>query len=280
MLLTANLAVTGRVAWTPGGTAFVFSRLVHDGIVHRFLEDNCPNPEYELCKYRAQLPHHANDFLWHQGSEGPFALIGGWEGGAEEMREIALESVRQYPGLHLATAVRATLKQLVEVGTGWGIVHDVWDAYGHIEHLTPEAVPAAHSARQRHGQLHFEAINRLHVPIAWLSLAALAAFLLAAWRRREFTPFGQLGATIAVALLANAFVCGALSNPHDRYGTRMVWIATLFIAIAVARALPAFRIAPAVSAESVRIERPLSGSGEELAPSRLAASTQRFKNER
>ncbi|MCC6946231.1 MAG: hypothetical protein IT539_00555 [Bradyrhizobiaceae bacterium] len=44
LLLTANFAVTGRIVWTPGGTAFVFSRLVQDGIVHRFLEDNCPDP--------------------------------------------------------------------------------------------------------------------------------------------------------------------------------------------------------------------------------------------
>ena len=256
MLLTANFTVTGKLVWTPGGTAFAFSRLVHDGIIHRFLEDNCPDPRYELCKHRAELPHHANDFLWHQGAEGPFAAIGGFDGGAEEMREIAIESLWQYPGLHLVTAAKATFDQLFAVGTGWGIVYDVWDAYGHIENLTPESVPAAHSARQRHKQLNFEPLNRLHVPVAWLSMGVLALFLLLAWRRRDFAYFGPMAATFSAALLANAFVCGVLSNPHDRYGARIIWIAVLFVAVALARALPVLRTRPVRSepAEQTKTE--------------------------
>ena len=34
---------------------------------------------------------------------------------------------------------------------------------------------------------------------------------------------------VALAILANAVVCGALSNPNDRYGARMVWLATLVV---------------------------------------------------
>ena len=34
---------------------------------------------------------------------------------------------------------------------------------------------------------------------------------------------------MALAILANAAVCGALSNPNDRYGARMVWLATLVV---------------------------------------------------
>lgn len=238
MLLAANFAVTGKLAWTPGGTAFVFSRLVHDGIVHRFLEDNCPDPRFELCNHRAGLPRHANDFLWHDGDGGPFAAIGGFYGGGAEMRGIALESLRQYPGLHLWKAVRATVEQLLAVGTGWGIVHDVWDSYGHIEQLTPEAVPAAHGARQRHGELDFAALNRLHVPVAWLAMGVLALAVLLASRGRGFAGSGALAATLAAALLANAFVCGVLSNAHDRYGARMAWLAVLFAAVALLRAVP------------------------------------------
>ena len=37
-------------------------------------------------------------------------------------------------------------------------------------------------------------------------------------------------------LLANAFVCGALSNPHDRYGARVVWLASFAVALAALRA--------------------------------------------
>jgi hypothetical protein len=34
-----------------------------------------------------------------------------------------------------------------------------------------------------------------------------------------------------LALLGNAFICGALSNPHDRYQSRLVWLATLIVAM-------------------------------------------------
>jgi hypothetical protein len=244
LLLTTNFAVTGKLVWTPGSTAFMFSRLVHDGIVHRFLEDNCPDPRFKLCNYRARLPDNANDFLWHEGDRGAFGQIGGFDGGAKEMRTIAIESLWQYPGLHLWTAFKSMVAQLFAVGTGWGIVHDVWDAYGHIESLTPDAVPAAHNARQRRNELDFRSLNALHEPVAWLSMALLGLMLLLAWRFRAFAYCGPMAATFSLALLANAFVCGVLSNPHDRYGARIVWIATLAVAAVIARAIPALRTRP------------------------------------
>jgi hypothetical protein len=39
-----------------------------------------------------------------------------------------------------------------------------------------------------------------------------------------------------VALLGNAFICGVISGPHDRYGARMVWVATFVVLMALFRA--------------------------------------------
>jgi hypothetical protein len=58
---------------------------------------------------------------------------------------------------------------------------------------------------------------------------------LAAWRPR-FADLGALATTIMLAILANAFICGALSNPHNRYGARMVWIASLAVLLVPLRA--------------------------------------------
>ena len=35
------------------------------------------------------------------------------------------------------------------------------------------------------------------------------------------------------AVLANAAVCGVFSNPHDRYGARIVWLAGLTVLVAI-----------------------------------------------
>ena len=54
-------------------------------------------------------------------------------------------------------------------------------------------------------------------------------------RRTLATEIGELTAVVGLALMANAFVCGALSNPHDRYGARMVWLAVFAIMLAIAQ---------------------------------------------
>ena len=54
-----------------------------------------------------------------------------------------------------------------------------------------------------------------------------------AWRRRLPEGLGELATVCILAILANAFVCGALSNPHDRYGARMVWLATVAAGLAL-----------------------------------------------
>jgi hypothetical protein len=108
------------------------------------------------------------------------------------------------------------------------------------------------AARQQHGDIGFDTINRLHIPVALGSMVLLLAWIGLGLRRRRLAPFGLMAATAAVAILANAVVCGALANPHNCYGARIVWLAPL-IALMVPLAL-AF---PATSPErDVRGARP------------------------
>jgi hypothetical protein len=71
------------------------------------------------------------------------------------------------------------------------------------------------------------------MPDVLVPLMVMSLWLLG-FRRRQLgraEPFGLA----AIALLGNAFICGALSNPHDRYQSRTVWLATLIVAMAAAR---------------------------------------------
>ena len=238
----ANFAITGELAWTPGSIAFPFSRLVHDGVVQRFLVDNCRKGEerYKLCTHLDRLPPTGDDFLWGDEPDDAFTRIGGFLYGGPEMTAIAAKSLVQYPILHISTAMLATAQQIVMVKTGDGLVMWVWDTYGVIERLFPQVMASSHTALQRYGLLYFGSLNLLHEPLALVSLALLPFLLLLAYHRREFADLGQLAATISLSVLVNAFVCGALSGPHDRYGARMVWIAAFVVAIATARFVPLF----------------------------------------
>jgi hypothetical protein len=225
-----NFIYSGHFAWTPGGSSFIFSRLVQDGIAQRYLADNCPDATIKLCKFERQIPNTADDFLWHQGPKGPFVSIGGWVDGADEMRHITLESLTMYPWLHAKTALYSTGLQLVRVKSGDGLVREVWSAYEAIARLYPESNIAVNTSRQRFNliQRTIDFLNRFHVPLALGSMALLPLLLLLAWSRGRLTDLDKLAATLVLALLANAFVTGVLSNPHHRYGARIAWAAPFF----------------------------------------------------
>lgn len=251
MLLAANAALSGRLAWTPGGYGIAFGRMLQDGIVARYLKDHCPDARLKLCPYRDQLPATADEFLW---SYSVFNQLGRFSGLDDEMRTIVLESLVDYPGQQVAAAVTATLDQLTLVATGAGIHDELPHTYGIIEKFIPGEVPAMQAARQQRGEFDFTRINRLHVPAAWLSMALVLASLLRL-RRDRADPLALLGATVVLAILANAFVCGVLSGPHDRYGARIAWIATLAVAMIALRVLADLR-SPAAAGHQTVIAAP------------------------
>jgi hypothetical protein len=233
MLLVMNLAFSGQLAWTPGGFGIAFGRMLQDGIVKRYLHDHCPDVQLKLCPYRNELPTDADEFLW---SYGVFNELGRFDGLGEEMRHIVLHSLKDYPLQQIGTAVAATASQLRLVGTGYGTHNEIWHTYGIIKRFIPTEVRAMQQARQQRGELGFELINRVHVPIALGSMVLALVLLGRAAILRDLDEPARLVAFVMVAILANAFVCGALSGPHDRYGARMAWIVTFVVAIAVLRA--------------------------------------------
>jgi hypothetical protein len=226
MLIAANYAVAGQLVWTPGGISTPFGRMLQTGIVTRYLDDHCPDPRLKLCAHRSELPDNADLFFW---GESVFDRLGRFEGMNDEMHTIVLESLVQYPWLQIKAAVTGVIEQLVSVRTGYGVNTEIWHTYGMIGRFAPTSLPAMRAARQQKGELGFAAINRLHVPVALAAMVLLLAVIGLGATKARFADLGFLAATIALAILANAFVCGALSNPHDRYGARIAWLAPLVL---------------------------------------------------
>jgi hypothetical protein len=159
--------------------------------------------------------------------------LGRFAGLGDEMRTIVLESLVEYPAAQIETAISASARQLVKVEGGEGVLTSIWHTYGIIERYLPAVVPAMRAARQQHGEVSFRALNEVQVPVALISMLLLPALLLLG--RGDYGDLRLLAATVTVALLANAVVCGALSNPHNRYGARLAWVATLAVALVAMR---------------------------------------------
>ncbi|MFK4381985.1 hypothetical protein ACVWYQ_001886 [Bradyrhizobium sp. USDA 3397] len=232
MLVSANYALSGKLAWTPGGYGVAFGRMMQDGIVAQYLNDRCPRERYKLCPYRNELPASADEFLW---GKSVFNTLGRFAGMNEEMGTIVVQSLKDYPAWQAGAALRAMGQQLLHVATGEGTNGWIPHTRGIIERYIPAQAAPMRAARQQNWGVNFDVVNWLHVPVALASMLALLALLGHALVRRRLDDLTLLAATVTLALLGNAFICGVISGPHDRYGARMVWVATFVVLMALAR---------------------------------------------
>jgi hypothetical protein len=232
MLVSANYALSGQVAWTPGGYAIAFARMLQDGIVTRYLNDHCATQHFKLCPYRNELPETADDFLWSR--ETVFNKLGRFRGMNDEMGYIAVHALTEYPLWQAEEALLATGEQMLEVATGENTDHPtLMHTYGIFREHLQKQLKVVDAARQQKSFLTFGPVNLIHVPVALISTALVFAMLITGAVRRRTDDVTLLMATVCLALLGNAAICGIISGAHDRYGSRLVWIATFAVMIAV-----------------------------------------------
>jgi len=113
MLLSANFALSGQLAWTPGGYSIAFGRMLQDGIVTRYLDDHCPAQNLKLCPYRDELLETADEFLWSKDSV--FNRLDRFKGLGDEMGFIVTHSLVEYPLWQVEAAIAAAGRQLILV---------------------------------------------------------------------------------------------------------------------------------------------------------------------
>lgn len=230
-----HLFLVGKAVYTPGGPVYIFGRLAEAGIAQRWLREHCPVPGIKLCNLQDRIPYHGDQFLW--GKDSAFRELGEWSGRADaELGYVVRACLKTYPSAVLWTALQATVHQLVLVKSAdqLGEIHN--DTRNVFTNILPKATARSfNGARQQRGEITptlVEAINRIHVPVAHLSGVGLLLIMVWAWRTRR-PQMASLTVFVFFALFGNAFICGALSNPHDRYQSRLVWLASLVAIMAL-----------------------------------------------
>lgn len=229
-----HLALVGKATYTPGGPVYIFGRLVQAGIAQRWLAEHCPVPGIKLCGMQDRIPNTGDVFLW--GGTSPFRDLGEWSGAADaELGYLVKACLKAYPGAVAWTALQATVYQMAMVKSAdqLGEIHnDTRNVFSNL--LPPHVAKAFNAARQQQGgitQPLVDAMNQVHVPVAHLSLLCL--LLVVGWGLRSGRhDLAAAALFMLLALLGNAFICGALSNPHDRYQGRLAWLASLVVGMA------------------------------------------------
>jgi hypothetical protein len=233
--VASNWAATGRVFLTPRTTAVLtLAVLIEKGFVQEFLEETCNDPTARksiLCEQRARLPYDANEFLWHNPD---FHNVGGWEAMINEAPWILDEIIDRHPIEFMRIMAELTLEQIVTFKTGEGFRTMV--GFLDLEMRTYYArenagfVAARQQSYKEVEDSPMEAINRLHAPFMLASLPLILVVIVLAWRQRDRQKL-TLGGLVTLAYLGNSFICGAISNPADRYNNRIVWLVVLSVLV-------------------------------------------------
>jgi hypothetical protein len=241
----------GEAFYARGGRVLQLALFVQDGLVKRYLDRVCPaGAALKLCPHRDKLPASADSFLWAHWAS-PFWKLGGWIGMRDEARKIIVGIVHTFPGDVALIAARNAAHQLGQIRLGDGLdpkrrPNTPGEYYDTGEQRYPGEQGAYLGARQQQGKgIDFVAINAWQQPLAWAGMLLLCLLLADAVRRRDAAASG-LATLMLLAILGNAVVCGAFSNPHDRYQNRIVWLAAAADVLLAARALAGlgWRVAP------------------------------------
>lgn len=227
---------TGRFFVTQPKYVLWSGLLVQTGLAKRLLDETCKTgTEWRLCPAKDSLPATANSFLWDRGGY-PYRYYGSWEAMEPEARKLVITSLRRYPLDHLLKAGQLTAEQFSRFRTGDGeapsvsfMINDALKKYYPSDFVAWRA-----SKQARPAGIDFVTINNLDVPVAILMHGMLIVAVVMAWRRRDAVST-MLGAGVLLALLGNAVVCGALSNPNDRYQARIAWLPGLAAVVCFVR---------------------------------------------
>jgi hypothetical protein len=241
----ANGAALGRYTVSPTGPLFLYARLNDDGLIGPWLDGHCGrDAPARLCAIRHEFPRDSQMFLWG-GARTPVSHLV-WHPASEAdgwawiamMDQANRGAIAEQPAAFLLSSLDGFARQFAAIAP----IDDECpiacaDPTGGIaftlDRYRPEATPALMASQQARGTTPKGLVRAIVLPLAWLALILLPVGLVLAWRRRDGAALGLLGAT-ALTLLANAAMAGALSDVHDRYQSRIVWLAP-FALLLIAR---------------------------------------------
>lgn len=229
---------------SPNGSLFLLARLVEDGPAKDYLSKECPAANFLLCKFVNDMPMPAARFLWWDN--GPVKNLGGPQAISAEAGIIVSGALRQEPLRFVWMSLGHTLRQLVlfrmdEVrdfstrSKGW------WNCAADTKVYLPGEYTGLVQSRQSNAGLGMDTLFFLQVLTVVVTGVLLVVLVCTNPQLRAERRFRELAWLILVTLLANAAICGALSEPDARYQSRVIWLLPLFFFMAATFAVNARR---------------------------------------
>lgn len=203
----------------------LMARMIAHGAGTSFLKEKCPEAGMVVCEFVDRLTSNSDAFLWDTspatGIYRPASIENRRRLGNEQLK-FAVAVLGHDPMGQIAASIQDTYQQFMMVGL---------TTFRSAAYQAHSSLPAIHSERMTHSVLASQdfpthIFNPLTIIVLILSTVFISATLLWRWNnlRREYKIFCLV---VFFGISANAFICGALSGPHERYQSRLTWLVPL-----------------------------------------------------
>ncbi|MFK7771967.1 MAG: hypothetical protein AB8F94_07500 [Saprospiraceae bacterium] len=232
VILTLTCLLSMGSALGKSTHVFLMARLSENGILKKYLDENCDKKTYKICAFKNDLPGSANAFLWEKYS--PVYHTGGWVDSKPEYVEIikGTFSSWEYLALHLKESFKTTKRQLqfFEVGDGNIAYREGTSLYERFEKYFPREFNQYKNSiiYQTEDELmldHFSKINSIHYFIALLALLINFLFLVF-YKNKKDIFYWFVIFLIATILVSNFLNASLVVNAH-RFGAKVSWLLLL-----------------------------------------------------
>lgn len=239
ILPTINYTLERKFILSKGSHVFLMAHLNDTGILEKFLNENCENPDFKnckLCEIKDSLPNNLADFIWDGNT---LEKTGGWIDSKEEYKKIIYATLTSHKYL-LQNIYRSATYGFIqltknEIGQGLSAYNEESAPYGQIHWRFHDELNNYLNSKQNKwngNDLNFEKINLIHLIILISSLFILF-FLFASPalissidnNTKKFIVF------IILSIIISAFITAGLSSPCERFQARVVWLIPFSIII-------------------------------------------------
>ena len=250
LLLLLGISLSGILvmssAMSKSKHIFYMGRMVENGILKQYLDENCATHDYKICAYKDSLPPNADRFLW-DFKNSPVYKMGGWKACKDEFNEIISETIKQpkYLKLHVLASLKGTTEQLSTFAIGEGNIGFGKETplYERVQKYTNNIGQYA-ASKQTNDTLSqaFGFFNSTNTIAVYGSLVLLLVMVIVKPLRRRLTHVQvMLIVFTLLGIFYNDFICASLSTVANRFACRVMWMVPFVLILVISRMIRIFK---------------------------------------
>lgn len=208
---------------------FLMGKLVENGVLKAYLDAECANKNYEICKYKDNLAlnNYSGNFLFHPNSA--FQKTGAWGASHDEYKNIIMDilTTPKYLWIYIKSIVIEACKSFTKNKIGSSIYpypEGGWGPYKAITKYYPNEMNAYKASKQNTNILDFSFSGFSKVYSILLVIASLGLIY---FMRKN----AVLILLVMLSILSNAIITGGMVGLEDRYATRQNYLIILLFLV-------------------------------------------------